>query len=537
MPNQSYPEFSWRSRSRDLQRLRDKSPVFDVLIVGGGITGAAVAREAQTRGLSCLLVEKGDFAGGTSSRSSKLVHGGVRYLEQFEFGLVKESTRERALLWKNAPQLVTPMPFLFPAFAESRVPLWKLAAGLWLYDTLALFRLPSLHKSFLKARTLVEEPGLRSEGLRGAIRYWDGATDDALLTLANIIDARAEGCVALSRVRAEEFHLRTTGGEATHEAILKDVLSGDSLKVHFRSVVVAGGPWTDALLATSGLSFPKLMATTRGSHIVVPFNKLPSRNAVVMTHPKDGRVLFTIPFGEFTVIGTTDLFDKDAPEKVAINSEEVQYLIDSARAYFPAHPLSFDDVVSTWSGLRPLIAPPDTASASQISREHHLEWRDEGIVVIAGGKLTTHREMAEQTVDTLLRKASSWKNPLGGGFRPSKTMRRKFPRIRMPISSAEHTNEPLGTSEAARLSVAQIQEICATLAVLSLEDLLVRRTQIFYKEPHNGWLLLTKLKPILCEALEWDESEWTTQVEAYRGYVEKNVLAPLGRKLPAHGHA
>jgi len=532
MTTSMFPEFSWKTRHAELQSLRSNSPIFDVLVVGGGITGAAVAREAATRGLKVLLVEKSDFAAGTSSRSSKLVHGGVRYLEQFEFGLVMESTRERALLWKNAPQLVTPIPFLFPAFEESRVPLWKLAAGLWLYDTLALFRLPSLHRSYLKSRCLREEPSLRSEGLKGAILYWDGATDDSLLTIANIVDARSEGALALPRVAAEEFRLKPPGSEAPHEAVLRDTLSGEALKAHFRSVVIAGGPWTDTLLARSGLAYPKLMATTRGSHIVVPASKLPARHALAMTHPVDGRVLFTIPWGDFTIIGTTDIFDKAAPEKVAINSDEIRYLIDSARAYYPKHPLSFEDVVSTWSGLRPLIAPADSASASQISREHHLEWRDEGVIVIAGGKLTTHREMAAQSVDLLLRRTSSWKSPLGQGYRASQTTHRAFPKLRIPLQTRDQPATALGESEASRLSLAQIREVCETLSVLSLEDLLVRRTHIFYKEPHNGWLLLPKLKSTLCEALGWDESEWRAQVEAYRSYLETNVLTPLGRSLP-----
>jgi glycerol-3-phosphate dehydrogenase len=531
MTSTSFAEFSWRTRSLEIEDLKKQNKVFDVLVVGGGITGAAVAREAATRGLSVLLVEKNDFASGTSSRSSKLVHGGVRYLEQFEFGLVMESTRERAVLWKRAPQLVTPLPFLFPAFRESRVPLWQLAAGLWLYDSLALFRLPGLHKTYFKNRCLKEEPGLRSDGLKGAIFYWDGATDDALLTMGNLVDARIEGCVALSRIKAEEFRLTSTGGETPHEALLRDTLTNETLQVKCRSVVMAGGPWTDQLLGRSGLKFPRLMATTRGSHIVVPAEKLPAKHAIAMTHPKDGRVLFTIPWGDFSVVGTTDIFDADAPEKVAITSYEVDYLLDSTLSYFPKHPLRREDVVSTWSGLRPLIAPGDAASASQISREHHLEWRDEGVVVIAGGKLTTHREMAEQTVDTLLRRSVGWKNPLAGGFRPSRTTRRNFPTLAAPLLDSSKI-PALGASEASRMSFDDIRRICHSLAVMSLEDLFVRRTQLFYKEPHNGWMLLPLLKSTLCEALHWNEAEWQRQVEDYRAYIQTNVLTPLGRSLP-----
>ncbi len=528
-----YPEFSWRTRLSDLELLSQRTTPFDLLVVGGGITGAAVAREAATRGLSVLLVEKGDFASGTSSRSSKLVHGGVRYLEQFEFGLVMESTRERALLWKLAPQLVTPIPFLFPAYQDSRVPLWKLAAGLWLYDLLALFRTPSLHRTYFRKRCLQEEPAMRAEGLSGALFYWDGTTDDSLLTLANLVDARASGAITLSRIKAQDFRIDPRSSEGRpHRVVLEDTLTGHTHSVEVRSVVVAGGPWTDQILAQTGLRFPKLMATTRGSHIVVPASKLPVKHALVMTHPRDGRVLFSIPWGEFTVVGTTDIFDAEAPEKVAISAEEIRYLIDSAAYYFPEHLLRPEDVVSTWSGLRPLIAPPDSSSASEISREHHLEWRDEGVVIIAGGKLTTHREMAEQTVDVLLRRSSSWAQPLGRGFCPSSTARRRFPELALPLAESTAHRPRLGSSEASALSLDDIRGICRSLAVMSIEDLFVRRTQIFYKEELNGWLLLPRLKDTLCQELGWNEPEWMRQVDAYRNYLETNILKPLGRALP-----
>lgn len=530
-----FPEFSLHTRQRDLERLQSPNQeIFDLLVVGGGITGAAVARDASLRGLKVLLVEKGDFASGTSSRSSKLVHGGVRYLEQFEFGLVMESTRERARLWKLAPQLVHPIPFLFPAYKESRVPLWKLAAGLWLYDILAAFRSPTLHRTYLHNRCVQEEPALRREGLKGAIFYWDGASDDSLLTLANLIDARSAGSVIVSRLKLDAVQMmQSRFGENPHHFTLEDQVSGKKFVVRARSLVVAGGPWTDTILQKTGLPFKKLMITTRGSHIVVPHSVLPTKHALVMTHPEDGRVLFTIPWGDFTVVGTTDIFDKQAPEKVAIDEDEIEYLIHSTRYYYPKHPIQKSDIVSTWSGLRPLIAPPDAEGrASQISREHHLEWRDEGVVVIAGGKLTTHREMAEETVDLLLRKAASWPQPLGRGFIPSRTHNRPFPTLSYPLAKSNVPSERLGESEASQLTLDQIVQICKTQMVMSLEDLFVRRTQIFYKEPLNGWLLLPKLKDTLCRALHWDEKDWQKQVQDYERYLEINMLLPLHRKLP-----
>ena len=524
--------FSHSERTASLKKLEPSSEPFDVCVVGGGITGAAIARDAALRGWKVLLVEKDDFASGTSSRSSKLVHGGVRYLEQYEFGLVAESTRERARLWKLAPQLVTPLGFLFPAFKTSRVPLWKLNIGLWLYDLLAAFRTPSLHKKYSRAQTMKIEPALKSDTLTGSVFYWDGMTDDALLTLANIIDAKQAGATPLSRVALESVEWNAsvaTDAQASHKIQLRDKIKGTSFSVRARIVVSATGPWTDELLKITGESPARpLLAPTRGSHIVVSAKKFPATYAVVMMHPQDGRVLFVIPWGETTVIGTTDIFDSASPDKVAIDANEVKYLLDAAKFYFPKNFLVPADVLSTWSGLRPLLAPPDEASASQVSREHHIEWVNPGMLVIAGGKLTTHREMAEQAIEKIYAATAHWNSVPGGAYRATETHEKPLPLF------PERNTDPqaaLGTSEGARLSLQDVVTICRTEMVLTIEDLLVRRTQIFYKEPRNGWDLLPKLRETLCRELDWDSMEWDKQVASYRTYLERNVLTPLRREL------
>ncbi len=530
-----FKEFSIHSRLSEIQSIEKYSSPYDILIVGGGITGAATARDAALRGLKVLLVEKGDFASGTSSRSSKLVHGGVRYLEQFELGLVMESTAERARLWRLAPQLVSPIPFLFPAYKNSRVPLWQLSCGLWLYDILALFRTPGLHKTYFKKRCLKEEPAMEQDGLVGAQFYWDGATDDSLLTLANIIDAREAGAICVSRVMCHEISFENSPDGTPHSARLTDETNQKEFNVKFRAVVFATGPWTDIALkgCAPQLPFPKLMQATRGSHIVVSKEVLPARHAVVMTHPIDGRVLFSIPWGDFTIIGTTDIFDNQAPEKTAITSDEIDYLIKSASFYFPNNPIKRDDVVSTWSGLRPLVAPSngEGEGASEISRDHYLEWRDPGALVITGGKLTTHREMAAQCVDLLLKQCASWKSSLSQGFTPCPTLERPFPQLCFPKEKAvQLKTPPLGNSEASRLSLNTVQQILMTQSVMSIEDFCVRRTQLFYKEGDNGFSTLNKLKPLFCESLGWNDAEWETSLAAYKGYVNANVYRPLGRQ-------
>jgi glycerol-3-phosphate dehydrogenase len=517
--------YSWKDRKREIDELEKSSRVFDLAVVGGGITGAAVARDAALRGMSVLLVEKNDFASGTSSRSSKLVHGGVRYLEHGEFGLVAESTRERALLWKLAPELVHPMPFLFPAYKDSRVPLWKLSAGLWLYDLLALFRTPSLHRRYDASETAQVEPGLRTEQMTGSIFYWDGATNDALLTLANVLDARAHGACALPRVELEgvEWNSNEARSPGGHRLRLKDLRGGKGFDARARVVCCAAGPWTDFLPGLwpegegPGAGKPRLLATTRGSHIVVPASRLPTKHAVVLVHPKDGRVLFSIPWADATILGTTDLFDREAPDSVAISTEEVDYLIDAGNHYYPAAKLRREDVLSTWSGLRPLLAPPENASESEISREHHIEWREPGLVVVAGGKLTTHREMAEQVLARVELETKTWKPAPGPVY--SRTRTKEEP---LPLLGSERDGPALPRDE-------RLAEICRSQIVLSIEDLFVRRTDVFYREPTNGWSQLPRLKGLLMAELGWSEEDWTREVEAYRGYLRRNIWAPLDR--------
>jgi glycerol-3-phosphate dehydrogenase len=530
--------FGPADRVEDLKAL--KTAVYDICVVGGGITGAAIARDAALRGLKVLLVEKDDFASGTSSRSSKLVHGGVRYLEMFEFKLVFEATRERARLWKLAPHLVTPMPFVFPTFHSSRVPLWKLNLGLWLYDILSLFRSPTLHKKWNKAATLKNEPALRSQDLVGSIFYWDGATDDALLTLSNILDARETGATILNRLQVTAIHWNqdvSQRPDAFQQIELLDTSctgQGQTHSAKARTVISATGPWTDEFLAKTKTAKKPLLAVTRGSHIVVPFDRLPSRHAIVLFHPKDGRVLFTIPWENFTVIGTTDVYSEENPDLVHVTAEETQYLVEAANSYFPACHIKTSDVVSTWSGLRPLLAPPDKASASQVSREHHIEWFDPGLLVIAGGKLTTHREMAEQAVDATIQHTLNWSKPIANHIEPSETRHRPLPRSLYPLQANEKiSSHALGKTEAGRLTMADVEGICRTQMVQSLEDLFVRRTQIFYKEELNGWLLIPKLKSTLCKELGWSEEIWNLEVAAYRNYLDLNILQPLGRTLPA----
>ncbi len=524
--------FSQNERSRFIEILSNEnsSPVFDLCIVGGGITGAAIARDAALRGLHTLLIEKDDFAQGTSSRSSKLVHGGIRYLENFEFGLVAESTRERALLWKHAPELVKPLGFVFPTYKNSRLPLWKLDIGVWLYDILSFFRSPSLHKLFFRDRTLKKEPALRNDQLVGSVFYWDAATDDGLLTLANIIDAHNNGafCLSQAKLKSVDWNPKNSlGPDFAHKIHIeaKDFKQDSTKQILFtakaRSVVSATGPWTDEFLGHAvgrPSTAPKKMAPTRGSHIVVSAKKIPINSAIVLTHPTDGRVLFGIPWEGFTVVGTTDVFDNQNPDTVRISADEINYLVQACAFFFPNHPIEAHDILSAWSGLRPLLAPPDSASASEISREHVIEWKDPGFLMIAGGKLTTHREMAEQAVDRILAETQSWEIPLKHGkVFDCLTHARKLPLVlggrKIPSSISDLTFEVL-------------DDMCKTQMILHLEDLLVRRTEIFYKDTQNGLEKINQIREPLCSILGWTENRWQIELNNYKTYVDFNFLEP-----------
>lgn len=398
---------------------------FDLLVIGGGITGAGVARDAAMRGLSVALVEKSDFGSGTSSKSSKLIHGGLRYLQQAEFGLVFEAVSERTLLLRLAPHLVRPLSFLVPSYKGQFPGLFTLDCGLWLYDALSRFAAPSRHRTYRSRALRRLEPGLSPTQLSGGIVYYDSMTDDARLTLENIIDARAQGAVVASYAQVVELtrepgpggKARITGARVRD--LLPDAAGGAAeALIRARVTVNATGPWSDGVLGLAAEPGEKqsapLLRPTKGVHIVVDAARLPVRHAVVLQSPDDGRVLFAIPWydpgpdgaplgaGARTVVGTTDTDFVGDRDRVAADGADIAYLMRTVNHYFPDVRLQARDVLATWAGLRPLIAPQsDGLHASAVSREHRLI-EQEGLVTVAGGKLTTFRRMAAQVVDAAL---------------------------------------------------------------------------------------------------------------------------------------
>ena len=374
---------------------------YDIVVIGGGITGAGIARDAALRGLKVALFEKSDYASGTSSKSSKMIHGGLRYLEHGEIGLVFESVSERRVQQRVAPHLVRPLPFLIPIYKGVRPGFEIMNVGLWIYDSLALFRAPKMHKAFRgAAAALALEPHLRPEGLRGALEYYDCATDDARLVLENALDAQALGadCHTYTEVlRFERNGPRITG------VVVKDRLSGKTWSVGARSVVLAAGAWTDEMIRRFEIPMERpLLRRTKGVHIVIPRERLPLARAITLISPVDGRVMFALPWRDRSVLGTTDTDFTGTADDVAADKADVEYLCASGNGYFPGAHLTPNDVIATWAGLRPLIAAPPNVDESEISREHEVFTKSDGLVIIAGGKLTTYRRMARETVNKTL---------------------------------------------------------------------------------------------------------------------------------------
>ncbi|HVD06489.1 MAG TPA: glycerol-3-phosphate dehydrogenase [Gemmatimonadaceae bacterium] len=390
---------------------------FDVLVVGGGITGVGVARDAALRGMNVALVERDDFASGTSSRSSRLVHGGLRYLEHGHLHLVFESSLERRRLLELAPHLVRPLEFIWPVYEGARVPRWKLGAGLFLYDLLALFRNVAPHRRLDPDEVLAREPRLRAEDLTGGASYFDAATDDARLTLATALGAHEAGATVANHAGVRR--LLVTRGR-TGGAIVADSIGGSEVSVRARIVVNAAGPWSDEIRRLDEPTARATLRGTKGVHVTVPRDRIGNHNALTLLSPVDGRVMFLLPGDTHAVIGTTDTETDASPDDVRASRDDVDYLLRTANHFFPAASLTAEDVVCAWAGIRPLVAGRFGTDAAAASREHEITVSERGVVSVSGGKLTTYRAMSAEVVDVVERE-------LGRVATPSETARVPLP--------------------------------------------------------------------------------------------------------------
>lgn len=368
------------------------SEQLDLLVVGGGITGVGTALDAAGRGLSVGLVEAGDWGQGTSSRSSRLIHGGLRYLETLDFALVFEALGERRRLLELAPHLVRPLPFLFPVYRGGDVGMLGLFAGMWLYDGLSLFRGLPRHRMLGRSATRAREPRLTAAGLQGGAVYHDAQVDDARLTLAVARAAHEAGARTASYARVVGF-LKGRDGRISG-ARVRDALTGEEIEVRARLVLSAAGPWTDEIRRIADPAARPRLRPTKGVHILVRRERVGNEGAIIFRSPVDDRVMFVLPWGEFTYIGTTDTDFHGSPSEARAEDADIEYLIESANGIFSEARLVRTDVIGTWAGVRPLMAEADEDDPGETSREHSI-WREpDGLLCIAGGKLTTYRTMA-----------------------------------------------------------------------------------------------------------------------------------------------
>lgn len=379
-----------------------QQPAFDVAIIGGGATGLGVALDAALRGFSVVLLESHDFAGGTSSRSTKLLHGGVRYLAQGNVALVREALAERATVLRLAPHLAQPLPFVMPSYGWWQTPFY--GVGLKLYDLMA-GRAGLGHTDFLTARqTQLALPGVQAQGLHGGVRYWDGQFDDARLALALARTAEAAGAVVLNY--AEVTALSHVGGASSAFTVLtvNDRLRGQSHDIRARCVINATGVWVDhvrALAATSAQRpVPQRMVSpSQGVHVVVDRDFMPADHALLIPKTRDGRVLFAVPWLGKLILGTTDTPRADLPREPNAFDEELAFILTEAGRVL-SRPVQHSDIRSVWVGLRPLVAPPETAGGGTktLSREHTIVVDADGLVTVTGGKWTTYRAMADDVL-------------------------------------------------------------------------------------------------------------------------------------------
>jgi len=392
---------------RDISRLSQST--FDLIVVGGGINGAAIANLAAACGASVALLEKNDFASGSSSKSTKLLHGGIRYLEHFEFDLVHESLKERFIQWQAAPYLVKPLPFVIPVYEKDARPLWMMKLGVWFYDLLSGKHRIGSHRFLSVAELVSLAPGINLDGLVGGVEYFDAQMDDARLCLENVLMADLHGAVASNYIEVEDF----IKDKNQHAIGVKahDKLSGARMDILASKIIVTAGPWSDELIQKDVSHSVKRLRPTKGVHIV--YRGEISASAFLLQSHQDKRVFFVIPFKGNTLIGTTDTDYDQSPDGVQVEEKDIQYLLQEAGRVFPN--INFDraKIITTFAGVRPLVA--DRGDPSRISRKHTIESNSSGIYFVMGGKYTTYRAIAEETILKAMPHLSA-KMPYGGRY-------------------------------------------------------------------------------------------------------------------------
>ncbi len=543
-----------RTDALEAMRASATGDPLDVLVIGGGVTGAGIALDAVTRGLTTAVVEAQDWAAGTSSRSSKLVHGGLRYLQMLDFRLVHEALTERDLLiTKLAPHLVRPVSFLYPL--EHRV--WErgyVGAGVALYDTLATIapgkRALPLHKHVTRSGMERLFPDLRHDAAIGAVRYWDASVDDARLVSTLIRTAASHGAHAASRTQVVDLTKDASG--RVDGAVLRDLESGEELRVRARHVINATGVWTEETEALADEEGGLRVLASKGVHIVVPRERIRGEVGLILQTEKS--VLFVIPWSRYWVIGTTDTPWEHQLQHPVATAADIEYVLDHANAVL-ADPLTKDDIIGTWAGLRPLLQPgtKEGTSSAKVSREHTTASPTPGLTVIAGGKLTTYRVMAEDAVDFALgdaakrRPSITSKVPLVGatnlevqrnwsrtyatryGWSPAMVdhLLHRYGSLITDIVALCEADDSLARplEHASAYLRAEVAYAVSHEGVLHLEDVMLHRTRLNYEVADRGLGALEEISRLVADGLGWDEQTRTREVAAYQARAAAEVAA------------
>ncbi len=521
------------ARDEDIADLRAGAP-FDVLVIGAGIAGAGVALEAARAGARTAIVDARDFASGTSSRSSKLVHGGLRYLAQGKFGLTRESVRERTALLRDAPGLVSPLEFVVPVHVGGRNGKLKLAAALAVYDYFAGARSRRWRDA---AQLGAELPALARDRLQGGWSYLDAQTDDARLVMRVLQEARSHGALAVNYVAVEDLLRGHTGVEG---ARLRDAVTGAMFDVAARLVVNAAGAWSDRLRGKIGAA-PKLRPL-RGSHLIFAADRFPLAQAVGF-YADDGRPVFAVPWEGAVLVGTTDVDHRDdLDDEPGISRAEVDYLMRAAQGAFPGIRLTEDDVVSTWAGVRPVVASGADVDPSKEARDH-LVVMEEGLLTVTGGKLTTFRSTAVAALRTVrarlpaLRNAGATTRILAApkpetekalaGLPPAVARRwlelfgDDAPGLRAAACAGE--TEAIGV---APTTWAELRWSFRAEHVVHLDDALLRRSRIGLLLREGGQEAFGRIRDIAREEAGWDDARWRAEEERYRALIACRYALP-----------
>lgn len=532
----STPDLDLRDRAKLFSTL--SAGTFDVAVIGGGITGAGIARDAAMRGLSVALLEARDFAAGTSSRSSKLVHGGIRYLAQGDMALVREAALERKAVRNIAPHLARRTLFIVPA--RNRAAIATFRTGLWTYEKLGSVESDDRHQLWNTQRLSQEEPVLATEELSGAIVYPEYITDDGRLTLANARSAAAHGAIVANY--AEVTAIECTNGVAQALTVTDRTntdRNNESITAHVKARVIvnAAGPWADHIRKLERADADSRLALTKGVHLVVSRQRLPINHTVTMT-AADKRGVFIVPRGNVAYLGTTDTFYPDSAYWPTITAEDIDYLLAAANRVFKTPPLGRSDVIGLWSGIRPLIAETGKKSPSEISRRDEVMESPAGIVTIAGGKLTAYRRMAERIVDLCIKRlgrngpvSTTAEETLPGGLlnqSPDALIQRLIGGG-LDASSAERLMMLYGNEAVALASgvAAEARHAVLKEGALTLEDYWVRRSARARFDLDSGLAALKPAADAMAPLLGWSAAEANRQIDLCHT-LRKTERAPLG---------